>query len=1345
MDVIRFFITWGPTFLFIVVVLWGILIGCLRGFRKSLILFIHMLAASVICLIVYLCIVKDPNLDANMVKFINGILGKFGGSLQKMLSVEDQCTTLHEMIMQKLVGVEPEDPTLQYWLIKDNAAYINTLIDMAYHLVIAILCYILYGIILFILYIVYLCAYPVRRKIKKETRKYQHGESKHPYKRRRLLGSLVGGIRATFTCIIYFSFLGSLIYIVTGGTNLPQRDQYKEEGKVEFQDQTWNEAYDYYSSVCAMGNTGIFQILNSIKDTNNTPFYFYFADIVLQGRINDETQGVVNDKFYIRDELGEYVHFINSTVALMLKYGNVEDIESLAGGNEEDNQTDILIATFGNEGFAEEFSKLVDEFEGKPFMTNLCLSTLTSLVNHIELAIPDNELVVGLVNQLFKSEDGIKVSDLATESDIKSLFKGLVQVVAEVNTSQNEVAPLSAEYYEDPEEVDENIFSNKKMILIAKNFIPTIQGLSLFSTRSDVGNKIIQGLYTYASTSMVEAEIKFEVPDTINWIDEFNILLNACDPLLTIAYQVYDAEPMVMMENLAYIFDGEKASDMEDAFDGLSEQLESSLLLDVVFKSSIVGKQIDKIVTDIAKEETAKIPKDIDYVGKDGECAILLSTLKNLLKNGGGTVLLAMINNGSEELNSSQIKEMLEVLTKEITIDGTTTTLIKNIINSKLVYYAFSIYLTYVEFGEGAFKLYLPENAVEMIEDCKIIKHSEIEVIVDLLSNCIDLIVEIIDHPTDLDYAHILSNEYIKKTVKDSLLLQGTLSNVIIGVSASQEKIILPVTYDNPESWISEAGDGEICTLLDAIFEISDVTIEGGKYLVNELLNGNIQPSVLLNIEKHILDQLCSSKVLRYTISDMVTDLNGFQIVVARASLEEVNALTTKEDKLVNVIEATELRDIFVDIQRIVTFEKDNEMKINYSAIFENKAELSKSKTITATLIQLLMDQNEAGFVVIPKPYQEDFEKFKTDVDLTGNIWLGESDDSLDDEIYLMLTAVETFMDKDENGKIPNEFDFDNLAGTMKLREDGIDDICASAILNASISKKITGIFNVPTDLYKNEVVEQKALNDLFKAVFKLFNRSEIVVIELDDDLFDLTFRAEATPIILNSIILRATITSKMYRLEEIKVPENDVVASEFVDKEAGYIANQAELNRLFNAMFKLLETDIVMVNDLEQHLTGLRIPRNSISYLTDSHILSATVSANLTKNDQLVILENVTTSMSLIGESSISNINSEELNKLLDIMFIILGTDAIVVEDISNQFDDLSISKNDVEAILESRIISATISKKIVEVDELSVSKHLVTEQITIQNTLENVITKTELKNLLSSMFALFDTEYIS
>ncbi|MDE6656237.1 MAG: hypothetical protein K2J85_04515, partial [Anaeroplasmataceae bacterium] len=198
------------------------------------------------------------------------------------------------------------------------------------------------------------------------------------------------------------------------------------------------------------------------------------------------------------------------------------------------------------------------------------------------------------------------------------------------------------------------------------------------------------------------------------------------------------------------------------------------------------------------------------------------------------------------------------------------------------------------------------------------------------------------------------------------------------------------------------------------------------------------------------------------------------------------------------------------------------------------------------------------------------------------------------------------------------------------------------------------------------------------------------------------------------------------------------------VHKRQGYIVDKDELTKLFEAMFKMFETDLIMVNDLDNHLTGLKIPKNSISYITNSHILNATVSANLSRNDQLTILEKDATQTELINDSAIYNIESNELTKLLDLMFIIIGEDSIVVNQISNQFDELSIAKNEVDRLLESSIISATISHKLVEVNELSISNSLVTEEISILGTPEYLIYKTELHNLLLAMFVLLNTERI-
>ncbi len=143
-DMIRFFIVWGPTLLFVFFVLLGILTGVLRGFRKSAILFVHMLFAGVICLCIYIWMTKNSNLDGEMVKFTNQILGNFDTSLQKMLQVDDAHTTLHQMLMELITNSMEEDK-LEYYLVIDNAAYISTLVEMVYRFILAILAYILYG------------------------------------------------------------------------------------------------------------------------------------------------------------------------------------------------------------------------------------------------------------------------------------------------------------------------------------------------------------------------------------------------------------------------------------------------------------------------------------------------------------------------------------------------------------------------------------------------------------------------------------------------------------------------------------------------------------------------------------------------------------------------------------------------------------------------------------------------------------------------------------------------------------------------------------------------------------------------------------------------------------------------------------------------------------------------------------------------------------------------------------------------------------------------------------------------------------------------------------------------
>ena len=77
------------------------------------------------------------------------------------------------------------------------------------------------------------------------------------------------------------SFIGALLFVVTGKNNpMPDRNAGTNE-EISFGDETINFGYDIYSYVCEMSDTGIFKVLNNIKDQENIPYYFYICDLIL--------------------------------------------------------------------------------------------------------------------------------------------------------------------------------------------------------------------------------------------------------------------------------------------------------------------------------------------------------------------------------------------------------------------------------------------------------------------------------------------------------------------------------------------------------------------------------------------------------------------------------------------------------------------------------------------------------------------------------------------------------------------------------------------------------------------------------------------------------------------------------------------------------------------------------------------------------------------------------------------------------------------------------------------------------------------------------------------------------
>ena len=238
-QVIDLSIQWGPTILFALIVLAGFLTGIRRGFRKSLLLALNALIAFVLVFLAYIWLVTNPNVDEYVVKYSNEVLAMLGQSnIQTLLGASDSANSLKEILTE----IIPQKMSLGEGIaavIEENGAYLGALVNSAYRLVFAVILGIVYLVLVFIFFIFYLIFFSERRYKKKKEKKYINCVGAG-YKKRRLLGGLVGSLRSVVSGLVFLSFFGTLLFITTGG------DGSNESVDVNFGDEKIDEYYETF-------------------------------------------------------------------------------------------------------------------------------------------------------------------------------------------------------------------------------------------------------------------------------------------------------------------------------------------------------------------------------------------------------------------------------------------------------------------------------------------------------------------------------------------------------------------------------------------------------------------------------------------------------------------------------------------------------------------------------------------------------------------------------------------------------------------------------------------------------------------------------------------------------------------------------------------------------------------------------------------------------------------------------------------------------------------------------------------------------------------------------------------
>ena len=1094
-----------PSILFALFVLVGFLRGLRRGFRKSLILLIQAIAAFVICLGVYLLLINNDTVDGLLLTGINSILGSPSG-LQDALGVTGDFATLKQVLAQyisdMLAGVGAGPVTAA------DSGYVMALVLLAYHIVFALLLSIVYKILQFIFYLVYLIFYSEGRYRRKKKEKEKEGGV--PYKKRKLAGAIVGLSRGLVAGLVCVSLIGGVLSVVTGGYG---------EGKTEdyaFGEPNIDQAYTVYRSLDEYGTKGIIKILNTVRDSEDVPFYLYITDLIFSGRLVDENLGI-DENIKFRDELTGYVGFAKNVATLVMKYGGDTMKNIVSSGNDE--AMNEAIKLFKNEDFNREFRLLIENFDAKTFISGFALSFIDSVVENIDqTSISDgmDENTVNMIKILFKSDyysdkipsdaallaagkkaPVLKASSLISKKDILAAYDVIVE-------SMNK-APEEEGYID--------IIGGKiDTLSTLKIMVPFVSNLSILSTeKASEVDPVLERLYTYVENTVltdVNAE-GYVSPDyyydeKIEWTSELKTLLGVAGDALNIYATVAKDSPSgdsngegeSNPEDSAKpgkpgigeasaegkeVGDGDGEKTSKDAldmivniFDAKNENYTANMtrvdrICDSLSKSKLIGRalsssymysQIKTALSSVAS--SFDMPENVRYDsngGDDGEIKALLDGLKSICKN---EITIKLLSDTPDFSDLEDFKPYAEVLT---TADESGNAPIDCVIKSKLLHSLLSAMLVDMSEEEDS-SIYISDRAKESNsagEKVNIIEKDLLKDILQSSSDIIDLISEI-SGADSLKISEIVSNDAVKKLTKN-IIVQGTAAKLLINALKDNESIVIPASLSDPEKWLdsgmegsSDFSKGEFRKLFDFIAEANfdiDGIVDGSVDVIDEINK--------LSDEK-MQDNMLASDVLWYTISYLLsTSIGGgdMEIIVPDGAKADISETETDVKVLIKREEVKALINRVILIAPALKQDETDGREMSdklIEFIVVNKNKVFGSLILDATIINFVVNGNvlDGTTIEIPTSLKENAKKENLAKYNFDGGWGGDNG-----ELVKLINALDVFLGVSAtvaDGKkfTMQEVSLDLTEIIKKLKYDSVlTTVYASEILKYTVSVKI--------------------------------------------------------------------------------------------------------------------------------------------------------------------------------------------------------------------------------------------------------------------------------------------------
>lgn len=1053
-EMIRFAFTWIPSFIFIFAVLSGFLVGMIRGFRKSTILLIQAITAFVICLIVYFCIVNSSKLDSNMLKLTNSILSSAGqGTLQDILGVSSSCESITDVLIEYIPKQMDFGDGFKL-VIYENGAYLKTIVDLVYHMLVALILVLVYFVLIFIFYIVYLIFYSEGKYKRKKNQRYRNAECEHGYKKHALLGGLVGGLRKGAVSIVSLAFIASLFFILGGGIGDNSYDSYStfsiEEDNI-YQNQELDSFYEIYKNFRSYGDSGIYKVLNIVKTKDDVPFYLFAVDLVFQGGLTDERMGI-DENIYFRREIGEYTNFATNTLDLLLKHGGSE-ISDFINGHDTENRDmlEVVVKVMSKEDFQSDFDSLIDNFNDNTYFINFALSLINSIGANLDKDITFlsslDPTTRDILKILFVGENKIKVTDLVSKEDTKMLMGLVFKAMSYDSANKKDDADGMA-----------------TALNYGKVIVPEISKLSIFNDKDKTKklNGTLKELYDYFYNKIqteVE-EISYEEAsdrtnrallaatsntDDIDWIEEIKSILDAGVDIITL-YEGLTIVEGDMFKSVLSMFDSENENSVENekAYDNVTEVVSDSRLLGVLL-SAYLNETINTMATSISSD--IKMPSTYTYaneynsdgtVFKHGELYNILTVLKTIAKNEEARGIFLEEN---EEDKSSDIEKYVDLFNVKTSDD---TTILDTALESEIFEYLISGMLLNMEIGQ--YRLYIPEETIGVgREEINLIHRKNLKALLEGIPEVID-VLSTDDGEVDVDA--LVSDEEFKQSLRESVILEGTFANVIKDTLNESPNTMIPKRLEETKAWLSTSyADGEVIVLLDALNE-ADISIK------------NLDASSL-TITNEKLTAMLESDVLYYTLSKNI------------------------DDKLKNITEAPDEAYQTIDEQTVI--KKDEISKLMNGVIVLNDAEdtgiqVSQMEfnelTITKAKVNALVESMIAHRILTDKVE----EALNNDIP-TQAYETGLRDDINPSEINIVIDTIGSDVDGNKTIKIggadATDFSVDSI--TTSQIEVMKTSVIIRYLVTNQLSKNDTIVMTKDLEYTENDYVDPNATDKVLR------------------------------------------------------------------------------------------------------------------------------------------------------------------------------------------------------------------------------------------------------------------------